>query len=108
MNVKRPTGSKRDEAYYHTIFYLMLSASGGAAQSSVLTSRGRIDMVVTFPDKVYVIEFKCNQIPEDALRQIHTQGYAEPYQGSGKQIVLLGINFDVESRNIQAWAMEEA
>jgi hypothetical protein len=99
--------TKRDEAYFHTIFYLMLSASGGAAQSSVLTARGRIDMVVTFPDKIYIIEFKCNQSPADALRQIHAQGYAEPYQGSGKQIVLLGINFDVELRNVETWAMEE-
>ena len=99
--------SKRDEAYYHTLFYLMLSASGGAARSSVLTNRGRIDMVVTFPDKVYIIEFKCEQSPKAALRQIHAQGYAEPFQGRGKQIVLLGINFGVELRNVQAWAMEE-
>jgi len=99
--------SKRDEAYYHTLFYLMLSASGGAARSSVLTNRGRIDMVVTFSDKVYIIEFKCGQSPKAALRQIHAQGYAEPYQGRGKQIVLLGINFGVELRNVQAWAMEE-
>ncbi|RLC94247.1 MAG: AAA family ATPase [Chloroflexi bacterium] len=99
--------TKRDEAYFHTIFYLAMSASGGAAQSSVLTSRGRIDMVVTFPDKVYIIEFKCNQSTETALRQIHAQGYAEPYQGSGKKIVLLGINFGTETRNVEAWAMEE-
>ncbi|MEA2062108.1 MAG: AAA family ATPase, partial [Gemmatimonadota bacterium] len=42
--------SKRDEAYFHTLFYLAMSASGGAARSSVLTSRGRIDMLVTFSD----------------------------------------------------------
>ncbi|RLC84824.1 MAG: AAA family ATPase [Chloroflexi bacterium] len=106
--------TKRDEAYYHTLFYLMMSASGGAARSSVLTSRGRIDMLVTFPgkaasaSKVYIIEFKCNQSTETALRQIHAQGYAEPFQDSGKKVILLGINFDTELRNVEAWAMEEA
>jgi ATP-dependent exoDNAse (exonuclease V) beta subunit len=100
--------TKRDEAYYHTLFYLMLSASGGPAQSSVLTARGRIDMVVTFPDKVYIIEFKCNQDVPTALRQIHAQGYAEPYRNSGMKVVLVGINFSTETRNLDSWAVEEA
>ncbi|MEA3341821.1 MAG: AAA family ATPase, partial [Chloroflexota bacterium] len=91
--------TKRDEAYFHTIFYLMMAASGGEAQSSVLTSRGRIDMVVTFTDKaagaskVYIIEFKCNQSAEAGIRQIHDQGYVEKYRQSGKEIILMGINF---------------
>ncbi len=100
--------TKRDEAYYHTLFYLMLSASGGPAQSSVLTARGRIDMVVTFPDKVYIIKFKCNQDVPTALRQIHAQGYAEPYRNSGKTVVLVGINFSTETRNLDSWTVEEA
>ena len=95
--------TKRDEAYFHTIFYLAMSASGGPAQSSSLTNRSRIDMVVTFPDKVYILEFKCNQSAQVALRQIHDQGYAEPYRGSGKQIILLGINFSTELRNVAEW-----
>ncbi len=99
--------TKRDEAYYHTIFYLAMSASGGAARSSILTHRGRIDMAVIFPDTVYIIEFKCNQNTETALRQIRERGYAEPFLDSG-QVILLGINFDTELRNVQAWAMEEA
>jgi hypothetical protein len=98
--------TKRDEAYYHTLFYLMLTASGGAAQSSVLTCRGRIDMVVTFPERVYIIEFKCDQGADVALRQIHERGYAQPYLGTGKQVVLLGIDFNTEQRNLAAWQVE--
>jgi len=99
--------SKRDEGYYHTLFYLMLAASGGEAQSSVLTCRGRIDMVVRFPDKVYIIEFKCDQSAEVALKQIQEKGYAEAYQASGKKLIRLGINFSTETRNIQGWEIEE-
>ncbi len=48
--------SKRDEAYFHTIFYLMVCASGVNAQSEVLTCTGGIDLVIDFSDKVYIIE----------------------------------------------------
>jgi hypothetical protein len=95
--------SKRDEAYFHTIFYLLMSASGMAAQSSVLTCDGRIDLVLTFSDKVYIIEFKCNQSADIAIRQIQEKRYADPYQSGGKKIVLLGINFDPEKRNLAEW-----
>ena len=99
-------GGKRDEAYFHTIFYLAMAASGGEARSSVLTSRGRIDLVVAFPDKVYVMEFKCDQGAEVGLRQIRERGYAERYARSGKRVVLVGINFSTEERNIAEWKAE--
>ncbi len=95
--------SNRDEAYFHTIFYLVMSATGGPAQSSPLTNRGRIDMVMALPDHIYIFEFKCNQSVDIALQQIRTQGYAERYRGQGKAITLIGINFSAELRNIEAW-----
>ena len=94
---------KRDEAYYHTLFYLMVSASGADAQSSVLTSKGKIDLAVIFPEKVYIIEFKCNQSAEVALQQIRDKGYAEKYQRGDKAVFLMGINFSTETRNIAEW-----
>lgn len=99
--------SKRDEAYFHTIFYLALSATGGPARSSVLTSRGQIDMVMTLPEHIYILEFKCDQSATAALAQIRAQGYAERYRGLGKPITLVGINFSPEQRNVEAWAVEE-
>ena len=99
--------TKRDESYFHTIFYLMISASGGDAQSSVLTCRGRIDLAVTFPDKIYIIEFKCNQSAEAGIKQIREQGYVEKYKQSGKKMILIGINFSTEKRNLEAWQVEE-
>ena len=56
-------------------------------QSSVLTRRGRIDAVVEFPDKVCLIEFKCGQRADIALRQIQTNRYAEKYRGRGNAIL---------------------
>ncbi|MBF0200028.1 MAG: PD-(D/E)XK nuclease domain-containing protein [Desulfamplus sp.] len=44
--------SRLDEAYFNTIFYLMVSASGVTAHSEVLTCKGRIDLLVEFKDKI--------------------------------------------------------
>ncbi len=98
--------TKRDEAYFHTIFYLAMSASGGPARSSLLTARGRIDLVMTLPDHVYIFEFKCNQSVAAALAQIRAQGYAEPYRDGGKPVTLVGVNFSPELRNVEEWAAE--
>lgn len=100
--------AKRDEAYFHTIFYLVLSASGMVeAQSSVLTCDGRIDMVARFPDAIYIFEFKCNQSAETALRQIRDKRYADRYRGEGRRIALVGINFNTEQRNIAEWKIQQ-
>ncbi len=98
--------TKRDEAYYHTLFYLMISASGGHAQNSLLTNRGRIDMVVEFRDKIYIVEFKCNQSAAMAIQQIETKGYADRYKQDGRKIILMGLNFSTEQRNLVEWQVK--
>lgn len=98
--------TKRDEAYFHTIFYLAMTATGGSAQSSLLTSRGRIDLAMTLPQAVYLFEFKCNQSAAVALAQMRERDYAARYRGAGKQITLVGVNFSAEQRTIAGWCAE--
>ena len=95
--------ANRDEAYFHTVFYLMLAASGADADCEMLTSQGRIDLVVEFSEKVFVIEFKCNQSADAAILQIRAKNYAQKYRHSDKYIVLMGINFSQKQRNIEEW-----
>ncbi len=98
---------ERNEAWFHTIFYLMVSASGASARSEVLHYRGRIDLVVEFSDKAYIIEFKCNRSAKAALKQIHDKGYPDMFRQTGKKIILLGVNFDSEKRNVAEWEWEK-
>ncbi|MDM8523502.1 ATP-binding protein [Desulfococcaceae bacterium HSG8] len=95
--------TKRDEAYFHTVFYLMVCASGVNARSEIMTCKGRIDLAMEFPDKIYIIEFKCNQSAQAGIDQIREKGYADKYRQRGKKIILMGINFDSEERNISEW-----
>ena len=95
--------TKRDEAYFHTIFYLVVCASGVNARSEIMTCRGRIDLVMEFSDKVYIIEFKCDQSAQAGIDQIREKGYADRYRQGGKKIILMGISFDSEKRNVGEW-----
>lgn len=97
--------AKRDEAYFHTMFYLVMAASGVTVHSSVLICDGRIDLLVELPAAIYIIEFKCNQSAQAAIQQIYAQRYADPYRSRGKPIRLLGINFSTDARNITEWTV---
>lgn len=56
--------SKRDEGYYHTLFYLMISASGANTRCEVLTSRGRIDLEIEFSDKISLSNSNVIKMPK--------------------------------------------
>ncbi len=95
--------TKRDEAYFHTIFYLMVCASGVNARSEIMTCKGRIDLVMEFSDKIYIIEFKCDQSAQAGIDQIRKKGYADRYRQGEKKIILMGISFDSGKRNVSEW-----
>lgn len=46
------------------------------------------------------LDFKLNGSKEDALQQNYDKNYALKYQTSDKSIILLGVEFDQESRNL--------
>jgi hypothetical protein len=93
------------EAYYHSIIYLLLSLSGAVIKPEDPTNIGRIDAVVETGKKIYIMEFKIGS-EQEALEQIKKMKYYEKYLGSGKEIVLMGIGFDPEKRNIGNYLLE--
>ncbi|MBS1252728.1 MAG: hypothetical protein MAG451_01770 [Anaerolineales bacterium] len=93
------------EAYYHSVVYLILKLLGFDVHAEWLTNLGRIDAVLELPAAVYIIEFKMTT-GEAAIQQIREKQYDLPFRDSGKAIILLGIAFDKEGRNIADWAVE--
>lgn len=92
----------RQEAYYHSIVYLILNLLGFTIDVEQLTNRGRIDAVLELPKVIYLIEFKLSTAAV-ALQQIKDRQYALPYLQRGTPVVLLGIAFDQEQRNVADW-----
>jgi len=86
------------EKYFHSIFYMVMKLVGFKIESEILTIDGRIDAVVQSEKAIYIIEFKINQSAETAIRQINEKRYAEKYASDRRPKILLGINFDTETR----------
>jgi hypothetical protein len=96
-----------DENYFHTIIYMALSLIGFNTKSELLNSRGRLDLALIFPDKVYVIEFKCNTFASDAISQIKEKSYDKKWKNQNIRTILCGVSFDTEKREVKDILFEE-
>jgi len=88
------------EAYYQSVFYMILSLMGVRIDLELLTDKGIVDGVIEFLDKIYVVEFKygksgskMNKLLDDAIKQIKERKYYEKYLKTEKSIILLGAGF---------------
>ncbi|MDR0938449.1 MAG: ATP-binding protein, partial [Mediterranea sp.] len=102
-----PYEKKSDnESRFETIFYIIFTLMGQLTRTQVKTSAGRVDVVVSNNDYVYLFELKVDSTPEEALAQIGAKGYAIPYEADGRKVVKVGINYDKTERGITAWKAE--
>lgn len=94
------------EGYYCSIVYCYFTALGLDVHAEDATSHGRIDMSLIFNDRIYIMEFKVNELtqPAKALDQIKEKKYHEKY--TGKEIYLIGIEFSKKNRNITRFEWE--
>ncbi|MFW6306179.1 MAG: AAA family ATPase [Bacillota bacterium] len=109
-NINIPKSLEEREHYYHSIFYLagvLFSDNNLNVYSEILTSEGRIDMLVETEENIFIIEFKCNQSAEKAVKQIADKNYADKFKIKEKEIVLIGINFNTEMRNISEFVVRK-
>lgn len=90
----------QQEAYYHSLFYMIAVLMGLELRLEVLTDKGRIDGVLEFEDRIYVIEFKYGKtgtemqtLLEKAIRQIREKQYADAFRADSRPCFLLGIGF---------------
>ena len=91
------------EVYFQNALYIVFKMMGFFVQVERATARGRIDVVVTTQDYVYVLECKLDKSAEEALRQIDDKGYALPYAADGRKLYKIGINFSSETRGISEY-----
>jgi hypothetical protein len=90
-----------EERYFHSLFIMIAALTGIDIESEVNTNIGRIDGVLEFMDKIYLIEFKFNKSTDVAVEQIKKKRYSEKYETSGKKIIHIGMNFTREGVDIK-------
>ena len=96
----------RQERHFQEVMYILTSLCGLYVEVESHSSRGRADMTVKTDRFIYVMEFKFDGSAEAALQQIRDKGYGEKYASDNRQIMLLGINYSTEARNIDSWLAE--
>ncbi len=100
------------EGYYANVMYAYLAGLGIQFIAEDVTNLGRIDLTIATPDmsQVYVIEFKVvdnkNQNGK-ALEQIKEKRYHEKYQVKADELILIGIEFSKEDKNISKFEWEK-
>lgn len=98
------------EGFYHSNVHLILKLLGFEILSEELTNIGRIDAVIRFSDKLYIIEFKFDDnqdLSSGALQQIKEKEYALKFMVEQKEIHGIGISFSKETRNIIGYKTEK-
>lgn len=94
------------EGYYQTVVYLTLMLIGLNVKTEVETNLGRIDTVIETEKYIYVMEFKLG-LADDALMQVEEKKYYQGFLNSGKEVILVGVGFDPEQRNIKEYRIKK-
>jgi hypothetical protein len=102
--------AKTQEGFFHSNVHLILKLLGFEIISEELTNNGRIDSIIRFSDKIYILEFKFNDnddLSEEALQQIKDKEYALKFSYERKEIIGIGISFCRDTRNINGYKFED-
>lgn len=95
------------EGYFQTVIYLVTNFLGLAVKSEITHHKGRLDLLVEADDYLYLMEFKLEEDAADAIEQIKSREYVNSYRNSSKTVILLGVSFDKEERNVKSWIATE-
>lgn len=91
------------ELYFQNVFFIVMRMLGFYTKVERPTSESRMDMVIETKDYVYIVEFKLDGTPEEALRQIEDKGYAKPFAMDERKLYRIGVNFSLKKRCIDGW-----
>lgn len=99
------------EGYYASLFYCSFAALGLDVKAEDTTNKGRIDMSVNLGSRIFLFELKVVDIDRSqgsALEQLKRKGYAEKFGSEDVEVVLMGLEFDRNERNIVRCEWEKA
>lgn len=92
---------------FQRLLFATLLTSGLEVEAEHHTHLGRIDLLVTTPDILYIIELKNEKTAFEALDQIEERAYDKGLRAAGRRIIKLGISYSPARREITPWASEE-
>ncbi len=97
---------KKEEAFFHSVFHVVLFLISSGTNSEVQTNKGRIDSMIEIDNAVFLFEFKLTTARE-AIDQIREKKYYQKYLHPQKEIFSIGVAFDSKEKNIKEWIAEK-
>lgn len=95
---------RNTESHYQNVVYLTLKLmSIYVVDGEYRTSNGRIDLLIRTDDYIYVMEFKYDGSAQEAMDQIESKEYSQPFEADDRRIIKAGVNFSSTTRNIENW-----
>ena len=92
------TFSFNKPAYIPTASLGLFTLLGRFVQCEMHTFTGRIDCKLETKDFIYLFEFKRDDTPEAALKQIDEMQYALAYAADPRILYKIGVGFDSKKR----------
>lgn len=96
----------KKELYFHNAVYIIFKMLGFYVQVERATSEGRMDMVIQTKDYIYILEFKIDKSPEEAIQQIEDKHYSAPFAADSRKMIMIGVNFSSETGVIEGWKIK--
>ena len=105
------TQSRMDEyeGYYASVVYAFLASLGVDLHPEPSSNHGQADLIIDSKEVVYILEFKVVELVGDgqkAITQIKEKGYHQQYVQAGRKVILLGMDFSKQERNIAGFEFE--
>ena len=91
------------EGFYHAVFLSLLEGMSLKVRAEDPTNIGRIDLVIETKEQVFIFELKVGQSAAIAIQQAELNNYCEKYCHQGRKLILIGLNFNPDTRNISDW-----
>ena len=91
------------ELYFQNTLWALFKLLGLYVDVERHTTDGRMDILIQTKGYVYILELKIDQSADIALQQIEEKQYAKAFEGDGRTIYKIGVNFSSETRRMTEW-----
>ena len=103
-----PYELQRDiEVHYQNVLFIVFRLMGFYTEVEYRTAAGRADLVLKTDRYIYVMEFKLNGTAEQAIAQINSKGYAEPFAADRRKVIKVGVGFSKTEKTIESWIVQQ-
>lgn len=86
---------------YQMLLFITLQFAGLESRVEEYTAEGRIDILIFYENRAYVVELKIKGNAENAQQQIEDKHYDALYHLEGKDITRIAIVYDVDKHTIK-------